>query len=403
MQIQNRADAVVRGTGSTAIGNGAVLVLAQAAGIAAAPAAAGEVQTTTRSFSPDATYVYNGTAAQTTGTGLPGTVRGLTVNNPTGLTLTNALRVSQLVYLESGNLTTGTANNLTLLSAPANSTSLTAGQTALIDNTGGIVAGTNTNNVMQRAVDNVLTGDNIGYHHYSSPMVTTTVGDLTAPGFAPVLNDATSNPGFNSARLVGVVRPFPTVFGYDETRVGNNALAQDQTPFNQGYFAPANAAATWVPGKAYSANVANAVVVDFVGQFNNAPTATTFGGLTGLTRGGTTDSGWQLLGNPFPAPLDFATVATAQFTNMLPTVYQYHATSRYGGFYTAYQVGTGVGQYAVVPAGGGFFARVSTGTGSLSLSNANRRDDLCHPGQLRPGRCQRPSHPAPGAGWRWAN
>ena len=261
-----------------------------------------------------------------------------------------------------------------MLSTSANSTSLTAGQTALIDNTGGVVTG--TSNVMQRAVDNVLTGDNIGYHHYSSPMAATTIGDLAAPGFVPVLDDATS-PDFNTARLVSYVQPFPTVFGYDETRVGSTTLAQDQSPINQGYFAPTDVSYPWAVGKGYSANVPNGVLVDFVGQFNNAPAATTFSGMAGLTRGGTSDSGWQLLGNPFPAPLDFSKATTAQFTNLDAAVYQYHATSRYGGFYTTYQVGAtvgaGLGTYPMVPAGGGFFARVSTaGTGSMSLLNTNR-------------------------------
>ena len=48
---------------------------------ATAPTASGSIQTTTRTFSSGGTYIYNGTAAQVTGTGLPATVNGLGVNN----------------------------------------------------------------------------------------------------------------------------------------------------------------------------------------------------------------------------------------------------------------------------------------------------------------------------------
>ncbi len=364
----------INGTGNFALQAGGTLRICNAGGIAAS-GATGPIQTTgTRSFSNDASYTYNGTVAQSTGSGLPARVRNLTVNNSLGLTLTNALAVRQLVRLQSGDLATGTTNNLTLLSTPGFSAGLSAGRTALIDNTGGVVTG--TANVMQRAVDNVYTGDNIGYHHFSSPMTGTTLGDLGDPGFAPVFNDATGSPAFNATAAVGYVRPFPTVLGYDQSRVGSPTLAVDQTPFNQGYFAGLSAATTWVPGTAYAVNSPNAVTLDFTGQFNNAPTATAFAGLTGLTRGTNADAGWQLLGNPFPAPLDFTTVAFAtQATNLDPSIYQYHSTSRYGGYFTTYQGNAMLGVQPTVPAGGGFFMRVTapnSSNGALSLSNANR-------------------------------
>ncbi len=373
----------IAGAGNVSIGAGSELRIADANGISSTGTSttSGPIRNTgVRSFSTDATYAYNGTATQVTGTGLPATVRGLTVNNTAAvpanqlLTLTNAVAVRQLVRLQSGTLTTGTPNNLTLLSTPGFSAGANAGQTALIDNTGGVVTG--AANVMQRAIDNVYNGDNIGYHHFSSPMTGTTLGDLSDPGFAPVFNDATGSPAFNATAAVGYVRPFPTVLGYDQSRVGSPTLAVDQTPFNQGYFAGLSAGTTWVPGKAYAVNSPNAVTLDFTGQFNNAPTATTFAGLTGLARNGNADGGWQLVGNPFPAPLNFATVNFAtQATNLDASIYQYHSTSRYGGYFTTYQGVSGLGSQSQVPAGGGFFVRVTTpnsSNGALSLSNANR-------------------------------
>ncbi len=364
----------VRGTGRFVLAAGGTLIETNTVGITNT-GSGGFLLTGTNpmQLSTDANYVFAATGAQVTGPLLPAQARNLTVNNSLGLTLTNALRVAQVVRLQSGNLATGTTNNLTLLSTPGFSAGLSAGRTALIDNTGGVVTG--TANVMQRAIDNVYNGDNIGYHHFSSPMTGTTLGDLSDPGFAPVFNDATGSPAFNATAAVGYVRPFPTVLGYDQSRVGSPTLAVDQTPFNQGYFAGLSAGTTWVPGTAYAVNSPNAVTLDFTGQFNNAPTATTFAGLAGLTRGTNADAGWQLLGNPFPAPLDFTTVAFAtQATNLDPSIYQYHSTSRYGGYFTTYQGNMALGVQPTVPAGGGFFMRVTApGTpGSLSLSNVNR-------------------------------
>ncbi len=385
--------AAIKGTGSFALGAGSTLNVNSPDGITAS-SATGNVQTTTRSFSPGADYVYNGTAAQTTGDGLPATVRNLTVNNATGLTLTNAVAVSQRVQLRNGNLATGAANNLTLLSTPGFSAGPNAGRTALLDNRGNNVV-TGTANVMQRAVDNVYNGDNIGYHHFSSPMTGTTLGDLSDPGFAPVFNDATGSPAFNATAAVGYVRPFPTVLGYDQSRVGSPTLAVDQTPFNQGYFAGLSAATTWVPGTAYAVNSPNAVTLDFTGQFNNAPTTTAFAGLTGLARNGNADGGWQLLGNPFPAPLNFALVNLGtQTTNLDPSIYQYHSTSRYGGYFTTYQGNAMLGTQPTVPAGGGFFMRVTapgTSTGALRLTNANR--DTTYANQASFGRATASTRP----------
>jgi hypothetical protein len=103
----------VYGGGSFTAAAGATLNITNAAGISSS-GYTGAVQVTgTRSFSTDASYVYNGTVAQSTGTGLPGTVRALTLNNSAGLTLSSPVTASTAVSLTSGMLTTG-ANALTL-------------------------------------------------------------------------------------------------------------------------------------------------------------------------------------------------------------------------------------------------------------------------------------------------
>jgi len=351
------------GAGSVAINADSELRITDAAGIMAS-GATGSVQVAgARSFSPNASYTYNGTAAQSTGTGLPATVRNLTVNNTAplaadrSLTLSQGVAVQQLARLQSGNLLTA-GNPFVLLSV--------AGQgTALIDNTGGVVIGAGT---MQRAID-VSTAANIGYHHYSAPVSNTTLGDLAAPGFAPVVN-----PNYNVATLATQVTPFPTVFGYTEARA-TTGTATDLSAFDKGWTSPNSLTDPMSVGKGYTANAPNATLVDFVGTFNNGGYA-----INNLTRGTDAAAGWQLIGNPYPSPLDWSTVTTGQLTNLDAAMYIYHSTGQYAGTYTTYLPnglgtgGTGTGS-PIIDAGAGFFVRVTTpGTsnGALSISNTNR-------------------------------
>ncbi|MDB5270732.1 MAG: hypothetical protein JWP58_3772 [Hymenobacter sp.] len=100
---------VISGAGSFVLSSGGLLKTGNGAGISALGTATGAVQTTTaRSFGAGASYDYNGTAAQTTGTGLPGTIAGLTVGNAAGVTLTNDLTTTGVLTMSSGVLTTGT-------------------------------------------------------------------------------------------------------------------------------------------------------------------------------------------------------------------------------------------------------------------------------------------------------
>ena len=97
----------IGGAGSFTLAAGGTLAICDAAGISSS-GATGTVQVTgARSFSPDASYRYNGTAAQATGTGLPGTVRALVLDNAQGATLGANLTATTNLTLTSGVLATG--------------------------------------------------------------------------------------------------------------------------------------------------------------------------------------------------------------------------------------------------------------------------------------------------------
>ena len=339
----------VTGAGNFVLQPGATLRVCNPDGIAST-GASGAIQVAgSRMFSTDANYVFIGGEAQTTGAGLPSQVRSLTVNNAAGVTLNNGgVTVAQTVALTNGDLNTSNANVLTLRSTPTQGT-------ALVVNTNGRVNGPA---VMQRAIDPASNGG-LGYRHYSSPVASTTLSDLTTtPGFTPFYNQA-----YNAAPVNNSVVPFPNVFAYDQGRV--TLPANSLSAFDQGFVVPlASDLMDILTG--YAVNIGAGAVADVRGTLNTGSQSR-----SNLARGAQAQSGWQLLGNPYPSPLDFSRTAGVSRTNVDDAIYTFQSTGQYTGGYRSYvnRVGN-----PLVSAMQGFFARVSAGqsTGSFGLNNAAR-------------------------------
>jgi len=108
------------GSGSFTLASGGGIILGHTGGISSS-GATGNIQVTgTRTFSTGGNYTYNGTAAQISGSGLPSQVNNFTMNNASGLTLTNSVIVATTLTFTSGNITTN-ANVLTLGTSQASS------------------------------------------------------------------------------------------------------------------------------------------------------------------------------------------------------------------------------------------------------------------------------------------
>ena len=336
---------LVTGAGSFVLQPGANLVICDPAGIAST-GPVGAIQVSgSRSFSPDASYAYNGTVPQLTGAGLPSRVLNLVVGNATGVTLIQALSISSVVRLESGNLATN-GQAFTLLSS--------ATGTALVDNRSGIVVGTAT---VQRYID-PSRNSGVGYRHYSSPVANSTVADLATAGFAPVVN-----PSYNT--VGNTVTPFPNVFGYDPARV-NTSGGAGSIDFDKGFFSPTTTADALEVTRGYTVNLSAQALVDFVGTLNNGSLTA-----TNLTRGPQSESGWHLRGNPYPAPLDWNAVGKAGVEDAL---YVFKSSGQYTGSYASYINNVGAnGGTNVLPIAQGFFTRTAAGqTGTLTFSNTAR-------------------------------
>jgi hypothetical protein len=291
------------------------------------------------------TLATSGTAGQTLGGGNPLAFQNLTIG-AAGATLGTSTSFQGVLTLLGDLATNG--QSLTLLSGVSGGAALDG----LVVNSGGVVVGTAT---VQRAIDASL-NVGVGYRHYSSPVNTATVGDLTTSSFAPVVNAA-----YNTASAPANITPFPTVYGYDDSRL---ALSNTLSSFDKGFVSPAALSDPLVVGRGYTVNIAASEVVDFQGTLNNGDQSLT---LTS-TRPTYPDGGWQLVGNPYPAPLDYSQVAPADRAGLEGAIYVYSSTSQYAGRYRSYVNGVG---NPVLPMGQGFFARVAAGLNSATLTFRN--------------------------------
>ncbi|MGI4743286.1 MAG: reprolysin-like metallopeptidase [Janthinobacterium lividum] len=350
--VQNSRTYYIQGTGRFVLEAGATLIETNTVGVAN-NSNAGFLLTGSPALtlSPDANYAFAAPVAQQTGVLLPNQARNLTVNNSTGVTLTNNLAVAQVVRLQSGNLTLN-GKVLCLLSVAAG--------TALVDNTGGTVVGATAS--MQRAITGgVATGP--AYRHFSSPVTTVAFDSLRTGGVAPVLNAA-----YNTSATPGTVVPFPTVFGYSQDRIATTT--SNYGDFDKGWFSPTSLSDALQPTRGYTVNTpASTVPVRFTGTFNTG--AQNSGA---LARASAADGlGWQLLGNPYPSPFDWSTVTTDQRPGVNGALYVFQSTGQYAGTYRTYLNSVG-GASPLVEAGSGYFVQVTApGTpGAVNLTNANR-------------------------------
>jgi hypothetical protein len=342
------------GAGSFQLLAGGALYICNPLGIVRS-GASGAVQVSgSRAFHPDALYFYNGTAAQVTGNALPGQVRALATLNASSLTLSSPVQVTQTLTVGSaGNLVTG-GNALTLLSSSTG--------TALVVNSGtGTVQGAAT---VQRYLDGSLNAG-LGYRHYSAPVTGATVGSLATSGFVPVLT-----PGYNTSATPGTTRPFPNVFAYNQRRL--STTSNNSPAFDKGFVVPASGDAL-APGQGYAVNISAGELVNFVGTLNSGDLTVNLSRNSDATAA---DAGWALVGNPYPAPLDYSLVAAPNRPGLDAAAYVVQSTGQYAGGYRSYVNGlsTSADNNPLIASGQGFFVRVSQGqtSGSLTFRNSQR-------------------------------
>lgn len=103
----NLGEYLITGSGSFSASSDCVMRIGSHNGITAS-GANGNIQVSgSRTYSADASYIYDGTSAQVTGNGLPSTVKNLSFNNTAGVTLSADVSVITNLALESGVVSTG--------------------------------------------------------------------------------------------------------------------------------------------------------------------------------------------------------------------------------------------------------------------------------------------------------
>ncbi|MCC3155386.1 Ig-like domain-containing protein [Hymenobacter sp. BT770] len=289
----------------------------------------------------------------------------LTVGASGAQSSTSASTSVQLLLTLNGNFTTN-GNSFTLESNAAN--------TALVVNNSGVITG---NATFQRYIS-PATNPGLGYRHYSAPVSNATVASLTTASFTPVVN-----PNYNTSATPNSVQPFPTVYYYDQARLATstNSLA----PFDKGWKSPSALTDPLTVGKGYTVNLTAGQTLAVTGPQNNGSVTQSLSRTTTFAP----DAGWQLLGNPFPSPLDYSLVAPFDRIGLDQAIYIWASNSQYNGSYRAYV--NGVGGDPILAQGQGFFARVSTGqtSGTLSLRNSHRVTSYQNPVYQR-GTANRP-------------
>ena len=248
----------------------------------------------------------------------------------------------------NGTLSIGSGQPFTLLSD--------ANGTAYVVNNGASATGTAT--VQRYTLPNLNAGP--GYRHYSTPVSGNTVADFATSSFTP-----TTNPAYNGSATPPATVPFPTVYAYDQTRLG---LTNSSPEFDKGFFSPNAGSDPLAVGLGYTVNIPGTTLVDFVGTLNTGPYSR-----GGLARGPQATAGYHLLGNPYPGAIDYNTVLTSS-SGLESALYVFKSSGQYTGTYTSYVNGASTNSGTnVLPVAQGFFVRVAAGaTGAVNFTNAAR-------------------------------
>jgi hypothetical protein len=286
----------------------------------------------------DGTVELNGSAAQSidANTFAGNTINDLIINNPAGVTLQGPLNITGIITLQNGDLSSG--GNLTLISDAA--------QTALINGSG---VGSATGNVtMQRYL---FSG--YGYKYFSSPFQSATVNE------------------FADDMALGSF----TFFRYDESRISSGWVSY-HTPTTNPLISLQGYAVNFGSGSAPN-------TVDITGVVNNGSLSVTL-----YNNNNPFTKGFNLIGNPYPSPIDWISAAGWTKTNIDNALYFFKAstTDQYGGNYISYVngVSTGGTTLNIVPSMQGFFIHVTDGppwpvTGTLEMNNNVRVTDQTQP------------------------
>lgn len=300
-------------------------------------------------------------------------INQIKVNNGNKLTIIGKMSVLELVYLEAtGQMQVDENTDFALRSTPT--------KTAMVINE----SETNTiqgNVIMERYLPTPSTipnSNNIGFDGKSYRLFSSPFSNATISQFAPYMN-LVLNTNYNTATEPAYVRPYPTFFTYDETNAGRTT-SQFYNSFISNYKVPTNNSSAFLEvGKGYQANITTSQTLKFNGTLNNGTQIVTITNSGGTEITALNQDGFNLVGNPFPSPLDWEKVIeNLENTNISNTIYYDIPINQYEGTFAYYVAGTGVsinGGTKDIAIGQGFFVQATAPTGTLVMKNEDRPTD----------------------------
>ena len=288
-------------------------------------------------------------------------LKSIQVNNGSSLTIDGNMSVAGMFAMQGdANVTVNAGKDFALLS--------TADQTAMIYN--GSATKTIVGDVItERFVPDPTTipgftgtYSGAGYHMFSSPFKDAKVSDFADDMtlLIPASYNTSADPAYTT--------PFPNFYRYNETRTGSPSASGYYSAFTMGYEVPALTDALEV-GRGYEVNLGTGIVIDIKGKLSN--------GLLPPIPLSNTENGYNLIGNPYPSPIDWSTVYNlgANSSNVDPTIYIDIKTGQYSAAYaifnglTRIKVNGGQEDIALMQ---GFFVKAKGTNPELVMDNSVR-------------------------------
>jgi hypothetical protein len=285
----------------------------------------------------------------------------LTVNNILGVTATGNFGVRRLLELQNGSLNSN--GKLTLLSD--------AFSTAMLVNNAFAVIGVAT--VQRLVLPYGVRPAGLGYTYFSNPTDAATMGAALGDDMGIVTNPAYKfNCWLYPAPLSSA--PFPNVYLYNESlvAVGNDpACNNENTDKFETAWVAANSASAFTAGKGFCINISGNTLTDITGTLNNGNINVP----VTKTNPAAANSGYNLVGNPYPSPIDWDLLHSANAGLLAPQVMRRVATDTYAGtwaYYVAGVSGSGTnGADNKIATMQGFFVR-ALASGNMQFSNSVR-------------------------------
>lgn len=220
-----------------------------------------------------------------------------------------------------------------------------ASETALIDGSG--TGQVNGNVTIQQYLSS-----GFGYKYLSSPFQAATVGEFS--------------------ENIKLTDPFPAFYRYDESNT------------TSGWVSYVDPMGILNPMQGYAGNFGSSdppIIFDATGVVTNGSLSTTL-----FNHNNTYSQGFNLVGNPYPSPINWDAPSGWTKINIDNALYYFEASStdEYGGSYVTYSNGVSSNGLAtnLIPSMQGFFVHVSDGAwpveGTLGMNNNVRVTNLNH-------------------------